>query len=79
MEETYTTEDALVQYMYREMPADDAAEMAHLLDEDPELHAMFTDLMNAKTQLPKVQFNPSSTTIQNILTYSTKTALEAQC
>jgi hypothetical protein len=78
MEETYTTEDALVQYMYREMPADEAVEMAHLLEEDPELHAMFAALMAAKTQLPKVQFNPSSTTIQNILTYSTKTALEAQ-
>lgn len=78
MEQTYTIEDALVQFMYREMPADEAAEVAHLLEEDSEVQSMFNSLLRAKTQLPKVQFNPSSKTIQNILEYSTKTALEAQ-
>ncbi len=78
MEETYTIEDALVQFMYREMPADEAADMARLLEEESEVHSMFHSLLRAKTQLPKVQFNPSSKAIQNILAYSTKTALEAQ-
>ncbi len=78
MEETYTIEDALVQFMYREMPANEAADMAQLLEEDPEIHSMFHSLLRAKTKLPKVQFNPSTAAIQNILAYSTKTALEAQ-
>lgn len=78
MEQTYTIEDALVQLMYHEMPADEAADMAQLMEEDSELHLMFDSLLRTKAQLPKVQFNPSSTAIQNILAYSTKTALEAQ-
>ncbi|MEZ4966922.1 MAG: hypothetical protein R2791_16895 [Saprospiraceae bacterium] len=76
MEETYTYNE-LVQYLYHEMPAEGAAEMAHLLDEDPETRAMFEDLALAKTQLPKARFNPSQTALNNILQYSTKTAFEA--
>lgn len=75
MEETYTF-NALVQFLYREMPADEAAEMAHFLDEDPEARAEFDALLLAKVQLPKARFNPSGATINNILQYSTKTALE---
>jgi len=78
MEETYTIEDALVQFMYREMTAKEAADMSHILDENPELHSMFNELLVAKSKLPKVQFNPSSAVLNNILQYSTKTALEAQ-
>lgn len=76
MKETYTY-DALVQFLYREMPAHEAVEMVEHLDEDPELRAMFDDLLLAKTQLPKIQFNPSTAVLNNILQYSTKTALEA--
>ena len=78
MEETYTYYDDLVQFMYHEMPAGEAAEMAHLIEEDPEMHATFNSLMQAKNQLPKVQFNPSQAVLNNILQYSTKTALEVQ-
>ncbi len=76
MEENYTL-NALVQFVYREMPAEEAVEMARLIDQDPELRAAFDDLLLAKVQLPKVRFNPSNIALNNILQYSTKTAFEA--
>lgn len=78
MEETYTYYDDLVQFLYHEMPAGEAAEMAHLIEDDSEINAMFNKLLSAKTQLPKVQFNPSQAVLNRILQYSTKTALEAR-
>lgn len=78
MEETYTYYDDLVQFLYHEMPAGEAAEMANLIEDDSEMNAMFNDLLSAKTQLPKVQFNPSQAVLNRILQYSTKTALEAR-
>lgn len=76
MEENYTY-NALVQFMYREMPAEEAVEMAHRIEEDPEIRAVFDELLLAKTQLPKARFNPSQAALNNILQYSTKTAFEA--
>lgn len=78
MKETYTYEDDLVQFLYHEMPADEAAEMANMIEEDQEVNALFNDLLAAKNQLPKVQFNPSQAALDKILQYSTKTALEAR-
>lgn len=77
MEESYTY-DSLVQFVYREMPANEAAVMAQNIDEDPALRALFDDMVLAKTQIPKARFNPSPAVLNNILQYSTKTALEAQ-
>lgn len=76
MEESYTL-NALVQFLYREMPAEEAVEMTHLIEEDPQMRAIFDDLLLAKVQLPKVRFNPSNAALDNILQYSTKTAFEA--
>ena len=76
MEKTYTYDDALVQFLYHEMPAADAVEMVAMIEDDPDLHAEFNSLLLAKTQLPKVQFQPSQSTINNILLYSAKTATE---
>lgn len=76
MEENYTI-NALVQFIYHEMPAEEAVEMAHLIDEDPEMREMFDTLLLAKIQLPKARFNPSGATLNSILQYSTKTAFEA--
>ncbi len=77
MKENYTYAP-LVQFLYHEMPAEDAVFMTQELEENPELRSMFNELLQAKNQLPKVQFNPSPTALNNILQYSTKTALEAQ-
>lgn len=76
MEENYTI-NALVQFIYREMPAEEAVEMAQLIEENPEVREMFDTLLLAKIQLPKARFNPSNTSLNNILQYSTKTAFEA--
>ncbi|MFZ4478146.1 MAG: hypothetical protein ACOYPR_23335 [Saprospiraceae bacterium] len=77
MEETYTYDAQMVQFLYRELAAGDAVEMAHLIEDDAETSADFNTLLFAKAQLPKVQFNPSPSVLHNILQYSAKTALEA--
>lgn len=77
MDETYTYDAQMVQFLYRELSASEAFEMAHLIEDDAELSDDFNALLFAKAQLPKVQFNPSPAVLQNILQYSAKTALEA--
>ena len=77
MEENYTY-DSLVQYLYHDMPADEAVLMTQQLEENAELRSTFEELLQAKNQLPKAQFNPAPAVLNNILQYSTKTALEAQ-
>ena len=76
MEKTYTYDNALVQFLYHEMPAADAVEMVSIIEEDPEVHAAFNSLLLAKTQLPKVQFHPSQSALNNIMRYSAQTATE---
>lgn len=78
MEETYTYDAQMVQFLYRELSAGDAVEMAHMIEEDAEISTEFNAMLFAKAQLPKVQFNPSSSVLHNILQYSAKTALEAR-
>ncbi len=70
MEKTYTYNDALVQFLYHEMPAADAVEMVAMIEDDPDLYAEYSSLLLAKTQLPKVQFNPSPSALDNIMRYS---------
>ncbi|MDO8368550.1 MAG: hypothetical protein Q7T20_17250 [Saprospiraceae bacterium] len=77
MEETYTYDAQLVQFLYRELSAGDVVEMAHMIEDDSKICADFNVLLFAKAQLPKVQFQPSPTVLHNILQYSAKTALEA--
>lgn len=77
MEETYTYDAQMVQFLYRELSAADAVEMAHLIEDNSDINAEFNALLFAKAQLTKVQFNPSPTVLHNILQYSAKTALEA--
>lgn len=77
MDETYTYDAQMVQFLYRELASGDAVEMAHLIEDNSEISAEFNDLLFAKAQLPKVLFQPSSAVLQNIVQYSAKTALEA--
>ena len=77
MEETYTYDAQMVQFLYRELSGGKAVEMSHRIEEDSKMSADFNVLLFAKAQLPKVQFNPSPTVLRNILQYSAKTALEA--
>ncbi len=77
MEETYTYDAQMVQFLYRELSAADAMEMTHLIEDNAALSADYNTLLFGKAQLPKVQFNPSPSVLHNILQYSAKTALEA--
>lgn len=78
MEETYTSfESAMIQMIYGELEAADVIEMGEWMDEDPALRLMLDELRLTKSELPKVQFNPSQGTLQSILQYSTKTANNA--
>jgi hypothetical protein len=78
MRESYPHID-LVQFLYREMPAAEAAEMAQRLDVDAALRSEYDELVEAKSQLPKDRFNPSPAAIRNILAYSARaTAVEPQ-
>ena len=77
MKENYIY-DMLVQFLYRELSADDTLFITQLIDRSPDVRLMYQELRQAKMSLPKVQFNPSTQALSNILQYSTKTALEAQ-
>ncbi|MBK8555931.1 MAG: hypothetical protein IPL65_09250 [Lewinellaceae bacterium] len=77
MNENYTY-DMLVQFLYHELPADEALLAAQLIEDFSEVRAQWDELRSAKSSLPKAQFLPSNQIITNILQYSTKTALEAQ-
>ena len=77
MEDSYI-QNALVQFIYHEMPADEASDFTQLILTTPELDAMYGQFLKAKTQMPKALFNPSSATLTNIMQYSAKTALEAR-
>ncbi len=78
MQENYLYNNTLVQFLYRDMPADEATVTAQQLEENSALRAEFGELLTAKNLLPKARFNPSPAVLNNILQYSTKTALEAQ-
>lgn len=75
MEQKITQND-LIRYIYKETSAAETLAINEALNEDLELQNEHQDLIHAQQQLPKVTFNPSSDTIQNILRYSRHTALE---
>lgn len=76
MEETVHTD--LMRFIYREMSASEALDFSQILADDRPLRREFDSLLEAKTSLPKVRFNPSEETLQNILRYSSQSAFETQ-
>jgi len=75
MEDTYTN-DALVQFLYHEMSAVEAIEMAHAIEADDYLLSEFRSMQVARAHLVKVLFQPSAMSVNRILRYSAGTALE---
>ena len=59
MEETYTYDAQMVQFLYRELSAGDAVEMAHMIEEDSEISADFS-------QLPKHNFQKYSSILHRL-------------
>lgn len=70
------TQDLLVKYIYGEANLFEQMEIEQALEQDWELKELFDLLTQNKQELPKVEFSPSRQTIQNILKYSSETALE---
>ncbi len=75
MDETLTL-DALTQFLYHEMTAEDAYLTSQVLGNNAELRATYTDMLAAKAQLPKVLFNPSNDVLSRILQHSAQSNLE---
>lgn len=73
MDETHTL-DALVQFLYHEMPAEDAFLTAKVLQQNTDLRTTYTEMLSAKAQLPKAMFNPSNDVLNRIRQYSTTAA-----
>ena len=72
MDETHTL-DALVQFLYHDMPAKDAYLTAKVLENNTDMRAMYVEMMASKVLLPKVTFTPSSGVMNRILQYSATT------
>ncbi len=68
-------EHGLVRFVYREMSAEEMAEVKQLLARDSAFRREYHELQQAKQMLPKVQFLPAPDVVRRILQYSTKTAL----
>jgi hypothetical protein len=77
MEESYTNQEATVLMLYHELTADLMAGLTERLHEDADLRESFSGLSIAMGHLPRVMFDPSQKVLNNILQYSTKTAMEA--
>ena len=77
MKQTYT-KNHLLKYLYRETSLSETLAIEEALVEDRNLFEELQGLKEAYSQLPKVKFNPSSSTIDKILSYSKQTALEEQ-
>lgn len=70
------TIETLVKYIYRETSVDELFETQDALRRDPVLLGEYLELRESVRQIPKAKFNPSPSAIQNILSYSARTAVE---
>jgi hypothetical protein len=72
------TPDHLIKYLYNEVTATERLGLEEALAQDYGLFEHYTELKAAYNQLPRVKFSPSPATLQNILGYSERSALEQQ-
>ncbi|MGB1121660.1 MAG: hypothetical protein ACPG3Z_06670, partial [Saprospiraceae bacterium] len=71
------TEDLLVKYIYGEVSIAEKHLIEESLDNNWELHELYEAMTKSRQELPKVQFSPKKSVIENILKYSSEqTALE---
>lgn len=68
----------LTRFIYKETSVAESMAIRTALQKDWNLFEEYQELKKANDQLPKVTFNPSPDSIQNILRYSKETAVEAQ-
>jgi len=77
MEKTYT-QNQIVRFIYKDAPALECMEIEHAIQEDSTLWKEYRGLMKAFKRLPKVSFLPSKSVIQDLMVYSSITALEVK-
>jgi hypothetical protein len=70
------TRTSLVKHLYHETSATERVAVESALQEDFLLREKYEDLRRAYEQLPRVQFSPKPATLQKILQYSKRTALQ---
>ncbi len=76
MEDSYI-QNAVLQFLYHELSADETIEMSELIVATPEVRQIFHRYARAKAHLPKALFNPSSRSVERVLSYSMQTAIHA--
>ena len=72
------TPNHLIKYLYKETSASETLAINEALTKDRALFEEYQEIMAAYQHLPKVKFNPTSSSIKNILGYSKHTTLEKQ-
>jgi len=72
------TQQHLLKYIYKETTATETLEIREALNSDWNLNEEYQEMLLAYRQLPKVTFNPSSSSIENILRYSQSNAVQTQ-
>ena len=78
MEQSYTQEN-LIQFIYREDSITEHFEIENEIENNQSLKASYKEMKTAVSALPRAQFSPSKSVIENILNYSRTTSLEALC
>ncbi len=64
------TSNKLVQFIYGEASFKEYFKLDDAMEEDPALRVEFRALYDSVKNLPTLSLNPSSKTLENILTYS---------
>lgn len=72
------TPNHLIKYLYKETTASETLAIEDAINQDVELMEEYQGLLQGYQQLPKISFTPTNSSIQNILRYSQRTALEKQ-
>lgn len=72
------TQNDLVRFLYREMSVEEHLHLLEELQSDWEVLEEHNLLSEAKRQLPKVAFAPSTSTVNRILQYSRQQRIPAE-
>ena len=76
MKHNFTPEHLLL-YIYKETTSVESLNIEQALNCDDELYLNYLDLVDARQQLPRVLFNPSSQALGRIMRYSAESTVEA--
>ncbi len=72
------TPELLIKYIYKETTAAESLAISEAISNNWQVYELYEELKQSYLQLPKVQFDPSYTCIQQILAHSAHTAVEPQ-